>query len=106
MIVCIISSIFFDRIPGQGGDTGLDRETAIAAYRANNAKVRKTIPADKLLIFSPSDGWEPLCRFCGAPVPVADFRHSGFCHQLPPQQCMYLRRQNNAPLRLGSRQYP
>lgn len=55
---------------------GIDRESSIAAYRRNNEKVRDTIPADNLLVFTPADGWEPLCRFLGAPVPATDFPRS------------------------------
>ena len=33
-----------------------DRETAIAAYRANNQRVREVIPAERLLVFSVADG--------------------------------------------------
>ncbi|MCB1311331.1 MAG: hypothetical protein KDK29_05295 [Sedimentitalea sp.] len=55
---------------------GSDRETCIAAYRRNNALVRETVPDEKLLIFTPSDGWEPLCRFLDVPVPDGDFPRS------------------------------
>lgn len=65
-----------DKILGQGGDTGLDRETALAAYRARNAKVREVLPADRLLVFNPADGWEPLCAFLGAAVPDSPFPRS------------------------------
>jgi hypothetical protein len=56
--------------------TGLDRDRAITAYRRNNARVRATIPAGRLLVFTPSDGWEPLCRFLGVPVPDGPFPRS------------------------------
>jgi len=52
-----------------------DRDTAIAAYRLNNEKVRDTIPADRLLVFHVADGWEPLCRFLELPVPETAFPH-------------------------------
>ncbi|MGR3640339.1 sulfotransferase family protein [Alterinioella nitratireducens] len=52
---------------------GLDRESSIKAYRRNNAKVREVIPADRLLVFTPADGWEPLCRFLGVATPAGDF---------------------------------
>lgn len=55
---------------------GLDRDRSLAAYRRNNAKVRATIPADRLLVFSPTDGWQPLCRFLDVPVPAKDFPRS------------------------------
>lgn len=31
------------------------------------------MPADRLLIFKASEGWEPLCRFLGVPVPNTPF---------------------------------
>lgn len=52
---------------------GHDRDTVLAAYRRNNEKVRDTIPADRLLVFSPADGWAPLCRFLEVPVPAGRF---------------------------------
>ncbi|WP_424928859.1 sulfotransferase family protein [Amaricoccus tamworthensis] len=55
---------------------GLQRETCITAYRRNNALVRETVPADKLLIFTPSDGWDPLCRFLSVPAPEGEFPRS------------------------------
>ncbi len=55
---------------------GADRETCIKAYRRNNALVRETVPADRLLVFTPSDGWDPLCRFLGVPAPEGAFPRS------------------------------
>jgi hypothetical protein len=52
---------------------GHDRDTVLAAYRRNNEKVRDTIPADRLLVLSPADGWAPLCRFLEVPVPAGPF---------------------------------
>jgi len=56
-------------------DDYTDRDSAITAYRRNNQKVRNTIPKDRLLIFNVADGWEPLCRFLGVPVPDTAFPH-------------------------------
>ncbi|MEI4263332.1 sulfotransferase family protein [Roseovarius sp. D0-M9] len=53
-----------------------DRDSAIASYRANNARVREIIPADRLLVFNVADGWEPLCRFLDVPVPNTPFPRS------------------------------
>ena len=55
---------------------GTAQEASIAAYRRNNAKVRATVPADKLLVFTPTDGWNPLCQFLDAPVPDTPFPRS------------------------------
>ena len=52
-----------------------DRDSAIAAYRRNNERVRDTIPAERLLVFNVADGWEPLCRFLELPVPESEFPH-------------------------------
>jgi hypothetical protein len=46
-----------------------DRDTAVAAYEANVAAVLATVPPERLLIHSLGDGWEPLCRHLGVPVP-------------------------------------
>ena len=53
-----------------------DRDSAIAAYRRNNQRVRETIPADRLLVFHVADGWAPLCEFLELPVPDMPFPHS------------------------------
>jgi hypothetical protein len=50
-----------------------DRAHAIAVYNRHNETVQKVIPADRLLVFQASDGWEPLCRFLGVPVPAAPY---------------------------------
>ena len=73
-----IAAIFetMDDILVRGVFGGTDRKDALRAYRRNNEKVRDTIPADRLLVFTPSDGWEPICRFLGAPVPEVDFPRS------------------------------
>ncbi len=50
-----------------------DRDSAIASYRANNARVREIIPAERLLVFNVAEGWDPLCRFLDVPVPETPF---------------------------------
>ncbi|ABD56640.1 sulfotransferase family protein [Jannaschia sp. CCS1] len=65
-----------DTLIRKGVFGGSDRETCIAAYRRNNALVRETVPSNRLLVFTPSDGWEPLCRFLDVPVPDGDFPRS------------------------------
>lgn len=50
-----------------------DRTSAIAAYRAHNARVREIVPADRLLVFEVKQGWRPLCDFLGVPVPTTAF---------------------------------
>ena len=52
------------------------RDSAIAAYRQNNQKVRDTIPAERLLVLNVAEGWAPLCRFLEVPVPDTPFPRS------------------------------
>jgi hypothetical protein len=42
-----------------------------AGIERYNQEVKDTVPADRLLVWSPADGWEPLCRFLEVPVPQA-----------------------------------
>jgi len=49
------------------------RGHCIAIYEKHNAEVRRVIPADRLLEYNVSEGWEPLCKFLGKPVPEAPF---------------------------------
>jgi hypothetical protein len=50
-----------------------DRDHVIAVYQRHIAEVQKTIPAERLLTYQLGDGWNPLCRFLGVPVPEAPF---------------------------------
>ncbi len=52
----------------------LDEADAMtAAFEAHNAAVRAAIPAERLLVWTPSDGWEPICERLGLPVPSEPF---------------------------------
>ena len=45
----------------------------IDVYERHNAEVKRTIPANRLLVFEAKDGWAPLCKFLGVPVPDAPY---------------------------------
>jgi hypothetical protein len=47
-----------------------ERQHAIEIYNQHIEQVKKNVPADKLLIFNVKQGWEPLCKFLGVPVPA------------------------------------
>ena len=53
-----------------------DEASVKATYEKHNDEVRRTIPKDRLLEFDPSDGWEPLCKFLGVPVPSEPYPDS------------------------------
>lgn len=50
-----------------------DRDHAIRVYEEHNRAVRRAVPAPRLLDYEVSQGWEPLCRFLGRPVPDEPF---------------------------------
>jgi hypothetical protein len=52
-----------------------DKDRAIAVYEAHNARVQAEIPAERLLVYEPGGGWEPICEFLDVPVPDEDFPH-------------------------------
>ena len=53
-----------------------DRDHAIAVFERNTAEVQAAIPAERLLVFHLGDGWAPLCRFLGKPLPDGPFPRS------------------------------
>ena len=55
-----------------GGDLA-DRDNALAVYEANVARVRREVPADRLIVFDGNDGWGPLCEALGVAEPDAPY---------------------------------
>ncbi len=53
----------------------LSEDNMIAAYLRHNAKVKATIAPERLLVFNPAEGWEPLCRFLHVAAPATPFPH-------------------------------
>ncbi len=45
-------------------------------YEMHNQQVASTVPADKLLEYTVTEGWEPLCKFLNKPVPNVPFPHT------------------------------
>ena len=50
-----------------------DAAHCIAVHQAHIEEVKRTIPADRLLVFQVKEGWGPLCRFLGVAVPDEPF---------------------------------
>jgi len=51
----------------------IDKDHVIAVYKAHNKAVKDTLPASRLLVTDSPEGWGPLCKFLGVPVPDTDF---------------------------------
>ncbi len=46
-----------------------DREFALGVFRRHIEAVQAEVPAERLLVYEVGQGWDPLCRFLGVPVP-------------------------------------
>jgi hypothetical protein len=52
-----------------------DRAHAKRVFEQHNQAVIDTVPASRLLVYRPGDGWEPICSFLEVSVPKEDFPH-------------------------------
>jgi hypothetical protein len=46
-----------------------DKQYAIDIFNQHNEEVTRVVPPERLLVYDIKEGWEPLCRFLGVPVP-------------------------------------
>src|SRR5262249_47144367 len=53
-----------------GSDPGL-----VEIMRRWNAQVSDTVPVERLLVWNPAEGWEPLCAFLEVDVPSDPLPH-------------------------------
>lgn len=50
-----------------------DKAYVISVFEKHNQTVIDSVPKEKLLVYRPGDGWEPLCSFLGCPVPSTPY---------------------------------
>lgn len=50
-----------------------DKAHVLKIYTDHIETVKRTIPPERLLVYEVGQGWEPLCKFLGVPVPATDF---------------------------------
>jgi Sulfotransferase domain len=55
------------------GDRIHDRDFMVHAFERHNAEVERVVPRDRLLVYEAKQGWPPLCKFLGVPIPDAPF---------------------------------
>jgi len=53
-----------------------NKDACLAAYQAHNDEVRRTVPKDRLIEWSPTDGWQPICNALNIPILDEPFPHS------------------------------
>jgi hypothetical protein len=63
----MIDMTWADNAPFAG--TNGEREPLMEAMERFNEEVKGTVPADRLLVWEPKEGWEPLCEFLEVEVP-------------------------------------
>jgi hypothetical protein len=61
----VVDRVFDDRID--------DPAHCLKVFEQHIAEVKATIPAGRLLVFDVQEGWRPLCRFLGRPIPDEPF---------------------------------
>ncbi|CAM9092046.1 unnamed protein product [Ascophyllum nodosum] len=52
---------------------GMEEEDAKADFIRHIEEIKAFVPTEKRLEFSVKEGWEPLCKFLGVPVPDVPF---------------------------------
>lgn len=65
----LVDAVVFD---GTFGGRFDDKAHALRVFAEHNAAVQAAIPPERLLLFDVEQGWEPLCRFLGVPVPAGE----------------------------------
>jgi Sulfotransferase domain len=55
---------------------GNEPQQLIDQMHEHNAEVQRVVPADRLLVWEVTDGWEPLCEFLGLDVPDEPLPHA------------------------------
>jgi hypothetical protein len=55
--------------------SGGDPDEMAAGFERWNQEVIDGVPAERLLVWNPKDGWEPLCEFLELPVPEQPLPH-------------------------------
>ena len=52
-----------------------NRELLLQGYERHNAHIQAIVPKDRLLVWTPGDEWDGLCRHLGKEVPQEPFPH-------------------------------
>ncbi|VDP70662.1 unnamed protein product [Echinostoma caproni] len=71
-----------------------DDEQMKQAFVRRNEEVKLVVPADRLLVFQVKEGWEPLCRFLGKPIPEVPFPHVNDRQSMKERLKQFQRRAN------------
>jgi hypothetical protein len=64
-IGAMMQGVIFDELDGPVNDRAFMTEW----FERRNQQVIDALPRERLLVYTPKQGWEPLCDFLGVPVP-------------------------------------
>ncbi|OTA76792.1 hypothetical protein M434DRAFT_38785 [Hypoxylon sp. CO27-5] len=59
----------------RAGNMDIETASIRRAYREHNYMVRRLVSEERLLEWTPEDGWDPLCKFLEKPIPAEPFPH-------------------------------
>jgi hypothetical protein len=65
----MMNGVIFDAFGGRVKDRAFMTDW----FTRRNQQVIDALPAERLLVFSPKQGWAPLCSFLGVPIPNVPF---------------------------------
>ncbi len=65
----LLKGVAFDAFDGDRQDRAFMTEW----FTRRNREVVEALPPERLLVFHPRQGWEPLCEFLGVPVPEVPY---------------------------------
>ena len=69
-----------DRLVWEGKGTfasgHAEPQQLIDTMNRHNEEVKRDVPPERLLVWSVTEGWEPLCEFLEVPVPDEPFPHA------------------------------
>jgi hypothetical protein len=71
-LLSLVNDLIFE---GLFAGNFLDRDKALDFFNSRNQSVIDGVDKDRLLVYSVTEGWDPLCDFLAVPVPDQPFPH-------------------------------
>lgn len=78
-----------------------DYEYTSKVYEDHEAAVKAAIPPERLLVFEPKQGWEPICKFLGKEIPDEPFPHVNDTAEFK-RRVAQMKRMESIPFVLGA----
>ncbi|MFV2103460.1 sulfotransferase family protein [Micromonospora sp. LOL_024] len=69
-----------------------DEKYAVEVFEKHVRDVTEAVPAERLLVYHPTEGWPTLCKFLGVGVPIVAFPHDNDQQVFQQQSRRYVTR--------------